>query len=165
VVLLIKDQNGSISMWGIIFMAMLLVFTVWILETGKVLTILADLQTAADAASLAGAMTAEVVPQKEYEAELDDKGDITAVNEIITGWETEINKEEADREANKLFVPNLPGNIIIERANWESEVEMKNEYNVFIKDIRLKSRIESFLPEQILLGVKSKSTAVAIEEE
>lgn len=53
------------------------------------------LQSAADAAALAGALTATTVPKYETVVDTDAHGNITGVREVITGYEAEITDHAA----------------------------------------------------------------------
>gem|GEM_PF-6956733 len=156
---LVRDEKGSLSLWFPILLVGLLVCSVWVLETGKILSNLVDLQTAADAASLAGASTADAYPIKEYEVETGEDGLPVKIVEKIVGWETVITKEKADPEAEKLFAPNTT--LPVGQENWGSET-LGDRYHVVLKGINLPSPISRLLGGPVHLGSQSTSQAYII---
>ncbi|KYH30537.1 TadE/TadG family type IV pilus assembly protein [Neomoorella mulderi] len=70
----------------------------------------AELQTAADAGSLAGAMTAVPVADIEYRPITDANGNVTGVEEVVKGWRAVIQDEAlAGSEAWGAFQANSDG--------------------------------------------------------
>lgn len=138
-----RDENGSMTLWGIMALAFITACVIWLVEAGRIITVKGELQTAADAASLAGAMTAEkkVICDvtDEYEA-----GNVTAV----------INKETADAAAEKLLSANtkLPVN------EWDSAVD-GTKYTVNIRNVEVESSLASFIGKPITISVTSDAWA------
>jgi hypothetical protein len=166
---LVLDENGSMALWFPVLLVAMLIFSVWILETGKILCYQADLQTAADAASLAGVSTAEVVPivehgmefeEPETGSENDDSNLPSKITEKVVGWDVTVKKNKADIEAKKLLAPNISQSIGWE--NWESNAE-KDTYSVILKDVKLATPIEKFLGT-VQIRAESISKAFAKKE-
>jgi hypothetical protein len=151
---MIKNERGAMVLWIPILFVALLISTIWVVEIGRMLITKVDIQTAADAASLAGAATAEQEYNKEYEF-------ITEADEIVEIRETAIptgvviiKHETADKEAELLLNPNVPGQ---EVNDWQSTIE-SDEYEVNIQGIEFPSVIENWLGD-IYLSVTSRAKA------
>jgi hypothetical protein len=96
---MLRDQRGAASYVFIILFMMFLVLAGLVIDGGRFLIARAQLQTLADASSLAGAMTAEAIPEKELEIMQDESGQVTGIKEKITGYRIFIDPEKARKDA------------------------------------------------------------------
>ncbi|SFR06969.1 Tad domain-containing protein [Desulfoscipio geothermicus] len=103
---IINNQRGSLVLWAAIAIPLLLILAALMLDTGRFLIARAQLQTLVDASSLAGAMTAEVIPEKEVQTVTDDAGNPIGIEEKITGYHIEIDTEKAKEAALKTALLN-----------------------------------------------------------
>lgn len=113
-----------------------------------------EIRTAADAASLAGASTAVVTPIG-LQPEPDGNGGYKFVS---SGWQTTINKQQADDVAQKLLALNLPSGC--SGGTFQSQVSSNgSRYYVFLSNINMPTLLSTFLGKPVYLGANSDSEA------
>jgi Flp pilus assembly protein TadG len=151
---MLKDEKGAMVLWIPILLIAVLISTVWVVETGRMMITRVDIQTAADAASLAGVATAEQEYIKEYDF-ITEGEEITEIIEKATPTgHIIISRELADKEAELLLNPNVPEQTV---SDWESTVE-DDEYEVSIQGVRFISVIEDWFGD-IYLSATSRAKA------
>lgn len=96
---LLCDQRGAASYVFIILFMMFLVLAGLVIDGGRFLIARSQLQTTVDASSLAGAMTAQAIPEVELELIKDESGQVTGIQEQITGYRIFIDPEPARKDA------------------------------------------------------------------
>ena len=104
------------------------------MDFARPLWVEAQLQTAADAGALAGALTAEAFPEKEVEVQYDASGNIIGINERIVGWKTDITDPEKAYHAAK------------EAVQWNTQWLSSREGGF--------TMLEAFNPDEDLSGEK-----------
>jgi len=82
-----------------ILLPMLIILNGFVIDVGRYLVARAELQTIVDASSLAGAMAAEAIPEKELEVETDDSGNLSGIKEKSKEYRIVINPVKAREDA------------------------------------------------------------------
>lgn len=106
-ILIIKDNNGSFIIHFILWFTILLTLILFGLQIGIGRIEQTQIQTATDAASLAGISTIQVNPVSEkVEIVEDQQGDVTEVNVTIDNWEIDADGNKANDEAKNTYLFN-----------------------------------------------------------
>ncbi|OAT83684.1 hypothetical protein A6M21_07560 [Desulfotomaculum copahuensis] len=108
----LKNEDGFLPL----FFALMLpfIFFAWglAIDFGRAHIAKEELQTAADAGSLAAAATATTVPASiEYQPITDSDGNVTGVQENVTKWKAEIQDEAAAQSAAQHLFQANAGNL------------------------------------------------------
>lgn len=103
-----RGEEGFLALFMALIMPLVIFAWGLAVDFGRAHFVKAELQTAADAAALAGAMTATPVPvEREYQPVMDSSGNITGFKEVITRWKAVIQDDaRADSEARLAFLAN-----------------------------------------------------------
>ena len=91
----LRGEEGFLPLFMALMMPLIIFAWGLAVDFSRAHFVKAELQTAADAGSLAGAMTAVPVAVKEYRPVVDGSGNITGVEEVVTGWKAVITDETA----------------------------------------------------------------------
>jgi len=100
----------SLMMVPIAVMLMFMMF-----DLARIHLVRGQLLTAADAGSLAGAMTAEAEPVYVYEAVYDEEGSLVELKAVTVGYSIEIDPEKAEAAARESVLRNVSGPLRAQR--------------------------------------------------
>jgi hypothetical protein len=106
----------------LLLVPMLVMLAGWLEDMARVMDARGKAVAAADAASLAGALTAEAVPQTEVELERDGNGNVVGAREKVVGCRAVIPDSEAAGAANAtlLMNPAPAGGAWDDFAGWKT---------------------------------------------
>ncbi|OIQ53419.1 pilus assembly protein TadG-related protein [Neomoorella thermoacetica] len=103
-----RDQRGTLATTlALLILPIALLIGMIVLDIGRINSTRGQLQAAVDAAALAGALTAQVVPQYEYVPITDGNGNITGVRQELLGLHAEIDPAEAENAARATLRQNI----------------------------------------------------------
>jgi len=96
---MLNNEQGTIWVTiSIIVISLAMLTAATLIDLSRAMWVKGQLQTAADAGALAGALTAEAIPETEIEIQYDDAGNIIGAEEKIVDWHVAIN--DPDRAYN-----------------------------------------------------------------
>ncbi|OIQ11558.1 pilus assembly protein TadG-related protein [Neomoorella thermoacetica] len=101
------DERGTLATtMALLMLPIALLMGMMALDIGRIHSIRGQLQTAVDAAALAGALTAQVVPQYQYVPITDGNGNITGVRQELVNLQAVIDPPVAEAAARPTFLQN-----------------------------------------------------------
>ncbi|MGB9661694.1 MAG: pilus assembly protein TadG-related protein [Moorellaceae bacterium] len=101
------DERGTLATtMAMLVLPIALLMGMIALDIGRIHSIRGQMQTAVDAAALAGALTARVVPQYRYVPITDGKGNIIGIRQELAGLQAVIDPPTAEAAARLTFLQN-----------------------------------------------------------
>jgi Flp pilus assembly protein TadG len=147
-----KSEEGYSTVWLMIILSMFVILFVHHLEIARMIYAREKMITAADAGSLAGAMTGEPLAE-DITYETDASGD---VHENVGNWKVVINKSAADQQAVQVARLN---NVDFDNSQWDSYVH-DNQYSFTLKNKQFKSSVlQRIWKTNIFLRASSEAKA------
>lgn len=102
----LKSEKGFMTFLMGITLPLMIAFSGLLVDFGRCYAVKGQLQTACDAASLAGAEAATATPVTEDQVQTDSDGNITGINVVVTGWNIVFDPEVSLQAAQEAFLKN-----------------------------------------------------------